>query len=136
MGLNKMMMIGNLGRDVELKYTANGKAVATFSIAVNEGSGEKARTEWVSVQVWDKLAEVCAQHLAQGRQVYVEGRMQTRSWEDKEGKQRSEIRIETQEVKFAESKREAAGDDDRPGEKPAAVPAAKPATRDDDDLPV
>ena len=116
MGLNKMMMIGNLGRDVELKYTANGKAVATFSIAVNEGSGEKARTEWVSVQVWDKLAEVCAQHLAQGRQVYVEGRMQTRSWEDKEGKKQYRTELVANTVQFLGAKTSTTGSDYLDGE--------------------
>ena len=116
MGLNKMMMIGNLGRDVELKYTANGKAVATFSIAVNEGSGEKARTEWVSVQVWDKLAEVCAQHLAQGRQVYVEGRMQTRSWEDKEGKKQYRTELVANTVQFLGAKTSTTGSDYPDGE--------------------
>lgn len=88
--LNKVMVIGNLGAEPEMRYTANGTAVTTFSVAVNEswtdGAGEKReRTEWVSVVTWNKLAEICADHLAKGRQAYVEGRLQTRSWDGNDG---------------------------------------------------
>ena len=86
--LNKVQLIGNLGKDPELSYTGSGIAVAKFSIATSEqwkdDTGNKERTEWHNIVVWRKLAEVCGQYLKKGSKVYVEGKMQTRSWE-KEG---------------------------------------------------
>lgn len=85
--VNKVILIGCLGKDPELKYTQNGVAVATFSVATSSGGGKDKEqvTEWHSVVVFEKLAENCSQYLQKGRQVYVEGRIQTRSWEDKDG---------------------------------------------------
>lgn len=85
--LNKCMIIGNLGADPEMRYTANGSAVTTFRVATARSfSGtdgqRREETEWFSVVTWNRLAETCAQYLVKGRQVYVEGRMQTRSWDD------------------------------------------------------
>lgn len=97
-GLNKVMAIGNLGKDPEVRYTPGGQAVGNFSIAVNESWTDKAgqkqeRTEWLRIVAWGKLAELCAEYLAKGRQVYVEGRLQTRDWKDKDGaaKQTTEV---------------------------------------------
>ena len=92
-GLNKLMVIGNLGRDPELRYTAGSRPVASFSVAVTERFGDTDHTEWVSVVAWGKLAEICAQYLRQGSRVYLEGRLQTRSWEDNDGqpRQRTEL---------------------------------------------
>lgn len=97
--LNRVILIGNLGRDPEVKYTQNGTAVANLSIATNEAwtdkSGEKQeRTEWHRVVVWGKQAEICGQHLTKGKQVFVEGSLQTRSWDDRDGNKRytTEIR--------------------------------------------
>ena len=95
--LNKTMLIGNLGRDPEVRYTQSGTAVATLSVATNErwntAEGEKAeRTEWHRVVAFGKLAEICGQHLAKGRTVYIEGRLQTRAWE-KDGDKRSVTEI-------------------------------------------
>ena len=89
-GLNKVMLIGNLGKDPEVRYTQGGKAVANFTIATNETWTDKAgakqeRTEWHRIVVWDKAAELCGEYLSKGRQVYVEGRLQTREWTNKEG---------------------------------------------------
>jgi len=88
-GLNKVMLIGNLGKDPEVKYTPNGTAVASFSLATAESwvkDGKKeTRTEWHKIVVWGKLAEICGEYLTKGKQVYLEGRIQTREWEDKEG---------------------------------------------------
>ena len=89
-GLNKVMIIGHLGRDPEMRYTPSGKPVTTFSVATsrswNSSDGERhEETEWFNVVAWGSLAEVCNQHLRKGRQVYVEGRLQTRRWEDGEG---------------------------------------------------
>ncbi len=88
MGLNKCMIIGNLGNDPELKYTQSGKAVANFNVAVSEKYKGKENTEWFKIVVWDKLAEICGEYLKKGSQVYLEGKIQTRSWEDRDGNKR------------------------------------------------
>jgi single-strand DNA-binding protein len=93
MSLNKAMIIGNLGRDPEMRYTPSGQAVTQFTVAVNhshkDASGEwKEETEWFRVVAWAALAERTAEYLRKGRKVYVEGRLQTRSWEDKDGQKR------------------------------------------------
>ncbi len=90
-GLNKVMIIGNLGRSPEMRYTPSGRAVASFSVAtsrswVNAEGVRREETEWFNVVAWGNLAEICKQHLTKGRQVYVEGRLQTRGWEDQSGK--------------------------------------------------
>jgi single-strand DNA-binding protein len=105
-GVNKAILIGNLGRDPELRYTQNGQAVVNFTLATSESwndksSGEKVeRTEWHRIVVWGKVGELCAQYLTKGRSVYVEGRIQTREWEDKEGQKRRTTEINAQSVKF------------------------------------
>ncbi|HXF99885.1 MAG TPA: single-stranded DNA-binding protein [Bacteroidota bacterium] len=86
--LNKVMLIGNLGKDPELRYTASGVAVASFTVATNESwkdqdGNMQERTEWHNVVAWRKLAEICGEWLKKGRRVYVEGRIQTRSYDDK-----------------------------------------------------
>jgi single-strand DNA-binding protein len=86
--LNKVMLIGNLGRDPEVRYTASSVAVATFSIATNESwqdqdGNTQERTEWHNIVTWRKLAEICHQYLRKGSKVYIEGRIQTRSYDDK-----------------------------------------------------
>jgi single-strand DNA-binding protein len=93
MSLNKAMIIGNLGRDPEMRYTPSGQAVTQFTVAVNhshkDASGEwKEETEWFRVVAWGPLAERTAENLRKGRKVYVEGRLQTRNWEDKDGQKR------------------------------------------------
>ena len=97
--VNKVILIGNLGRDPEVKYTQSGTAVANLSVATNEVWTDKAgqkqeRTEWHRVVVWGKQAQVISEHLAKGKQIYVEGSLQTRSWDDREGNKRytTEIR--------------------------------------------
>ncbi|MER2600374.1 MAG: single-stranded DNA-binding protein [Caldilineales bacterium] len=89
-GLNKVLIIGGLGSEPEMRYTPNGKPVTSFSVAVSRGwrtaDGErKEATEWFNVVCWGNLAEICNQHLRKGSQVYIEGRLQTRSWEDAGG---------------------------------------------------
>ncbi len=91
--LNKVMLIGNLGRDPEVRYTASGTAVAGFSVATTEKfknkNGEwEERTEWHNITLWGKLAEIAGEYLAKGKTVYIEGRLQTRKWKDREGKDR------------------------------------------------
>lgn len=129
-GLNRLMVIGNLGSDPTMRYTAGGKAVTTFSVAVGRrvGTGEAQReeTEWLHVVAYEKLAEVTNQYLTKGAKVYVEGRVQTRTWEDQEGQKRSRTEVIAQQVLFLDPTR-------RAGE---AVPAAEaPNPSDGDDLP-
>ena len=104
-GLNKVMIIGNVGTDPEMRYTANGNAVTTFRMAVNRNysgpDGErKEETEWFSVVTWNKLAETCSQYLQKGRSAYVEGRLQTRSWEGPDGQRRFRTEIIANTVQF------------------------------------
>jgi single-strand DNA-binding protein len=99
------MIIGNLGKDPEMRYTANGNAVTTFNVATSRtfsgADGERREeTEWFTVVTWNRLAETCAQYLTKGRQVYVEGRMQTRSWEDQSGQKRYRTELIAETVKF------------------------------------
>ena len=103
--VNKVILIGNLGRDPELRYTKEGQGVANFTLATNERwrskDGENhERTEWHRIVVWGKTAENCAQYLQKGRSCYVEGRLQTREWEDKEGNKRQTTEIVAQNVTF------------------------------------
>lgn len=104
-GVNKAILVGNLGRDPELRYTQNGQAVVNFTLATSENwtdkSGERVeRTEWHRIVVWGKTGEMCAQYLSKGRTVYVEGRIQTREWEDKDGNKRYTTEINAQTVNF------------------------------------
>ncbi len=103
--LNKCMVIGHLGADPEMRYTANGSAVTTFRVAssrnFSDSSGERREeTEWFRVVTWNRLAEICAQYLTKGRLVYVEGRLQTRAWDDQQGQKRYTTELIAQEVKF------------------------------------
>jgi single-strand DNA-binding protein len=101
--LNKVMIIGNLGRDPEMRYTPSGKPVTTFSVATNhvwvDTTGQKhSETEWFNVVCWNSLAEICKDHLSKGDRVYVEGRLQTRHWEDADGNQRTSVEIVASEM--------------------------------------
>jgi single-strand DNA-binding protein len=103
--VNKAILIGNLGNDPELRYTQGGQALCRFNIATNEQWRDREdklqeRVEWHRIVVWGKSAENCAQYLQKGRSVYVEGRLQTREWEDKEGQKRRTTEINAQTVQF------------------------------------
>jgi single-strand DNA-binding protein len=103
--VNRVTLIGNLGRDPELRYTAGGQPVASFSVATNERWNDREgktqeRTEWHRIVVWGKQAENCANYLQKGRTVYIEGRLQTREWEDKEGQKRQTTEVVAQTVQF------------------------------------
>ena len=122
-GLNKVMIIGNVGKDPEMRYTANGSAVTTFSIACNRNysgpDGErKEETEWFSVVTWNKLAETCSQFLQKGRRAYVEGRLQTRSWDGQDGQRRYRTEVIANTVLFLDRAQAAALPED-PGEGPS-----------------
>ena len=107
-GLNKVMIIGNLGADPEMSYTANGTARTRMSVAVNRNyttrDGERREeTEWFNVVAWDKLGENVAQYLTMGRRVFVEGRLQTRQYDDKEGQRRYFTEVIARDVQFLDS---------------------------------
>jgi len=111
-GLNKVMIIGNLGRDPEMRYTPSGRPVTTFTVATsrswNTADGEHhTETEWFNVVIWEHLAEICKQYLTKGKQVYIEGRLQTRRWEDKEGTKRTTVEIVATEMIMLGERREA-----------------------------
>ncbi|HLT23220.1 MAG TPA: single-stranded DNA-binding protein [Bacteriovoracaceae bacterium] len=105
MSVNKVILLGRLGQDPELKYTPGGAAVCNFSLATTESwtdkSGQKQeKTEWHRIVVWGKLAELCNQYLSKGRQAFVEGRLQTRAWDDKDGNKRYTTEIMASTVQF------------------------------------
>jgi len=102
-GLNKVMIIGHLGRDPEMRYTPSGRPVTSFSVATSRSwttsDGERrSETEWFSVVAWGSLAEICNQYLTKGQQVYIEGRLQTRRWEDDEGNKRTTTEVVAREM--------------------------------------
>lgn len=119
-GLNKVMIIGNLGRDTEMRYTPSGRPVTTFSVATtrswNTSEGERRKeTEWFNVVAWGSLAEICNQYLTKGQQVYIEGRLQTRRWEDSEGQKHSSTEIIANEMIMLGERR-----DGKPGDQDEA----------------
>jgi len=110
-GVNKAIIIGRLGKDPDVRYTGSGTAVTSFSIATSEewkdkATGEKKeKPEWHNIQTWNKLAEICGKYLSKGSQVYIEGKLQTRSWE-KDGVTRYTTEIVAQNVQFLSAKAE------------------------------
>jgi len=128
MSVNKVILVGRLGQNPEVKYTPSGAAVANFSVATNESwtdkSGQKQeRTEWHRVVVWGKLAELCAQYLTKGKQAYVEGRLQTRQWQDKEGQTKYTTEVQAQTVQFLGAS-QGQSNQQNYNEKPAGVTSA------------
>ena len=105
-GINKVILIGNLGKDPEVRFTPGGQAVANFNIATSESWNDKTtgqkveKTEWHRIVVWGKLAELCGEYLKKGRQCYVEGRLQTREWTDKEGQKKYTTEVVANTVQF------------------------------------
>ncbi|MEL6545738.1 MAG: single-stranded DNA-binding protein [Myxococcota bacterium] len=111
-GVNKVILVGNLGQDPEVRYSASGNPVANFSIATSESWNDKngqrqERTEWHRIVAWGKLAELCGEYLGKGRQVYVEGKLQTRNWEDRDGNKRYTTEIIANQVTFLGGRGEA-----------------------------
>jgi single-strand DNA-binding protein len=135
--VNKVILVGRLGKDPEVKYTQAGVPVARFTLATDESwkdqSGEKQqRTEWHNIVAWRKLAEICGQYLNKGKLVYVEGRLQTRSWEDKEGNKRYTTEIQADNLVMLSART-----DESRQEKTAAAAASsnsgfEPEITDDD----
>jgi single-strand DNA-binding protein len=143
--INKVILIGNLGRDPEVRYTPNGSAVCNVSVATtrnwkNKDSGERMEeTEWHRVVFFDRLAEIAGEYLKKGSQVYVEGRLQTRKWQDKDGQDKYTTEIVANVMQMLGSRqgmgggdRDAGGERPSAGAKPKAQPAAKPGGKFDD----
>ena len=143
--LNKVMLIGRLGKDPEIRYTAEGSPVANFSLATSEVWTDKngtrqERTEWHNIVAWTKLADLSKRYLAKGRQVYIEGRIRTREWDDRDGNKRRTTEIIASQMVLLGSRPEGmeAG---APAPAPAsrAIPESEPAFNDpgitDDDIP-
>ncbi len=117
--INKVILVGRLGRDPEMRYTNSGTAVANFSVATDERwntrDGESQnRTEWHNIVVWSKLAEICSQYLQKGKLVYIEGRLQTRDWEDRDGNKRRTTEIVATEMKMLGARNEGVPREDAP----------------------
>jgi single-strand DNA-binding protein len=132
--VNKVLLIGRLGRDPDVKYTPDGTMVVNFSIATGEiyknKQGEKvAKTEWHKIIVFGRLAEVCGNYLVKGKLVFIEGKLQTRTWDDKDGNKRSSTEILAYNMQMLESKGQDVADDSHgpAGDYPAPAP--------DDDVP-
>lgn len=108
--INKVILIGNLGNDPEVRYTSGGAAVANFSLATSEKWKDKQsgnmeeRTEWHRVVTWGRQAELCKEYLAKGRTVYLEGRLQTRQWDDKDGNKRYTTEVVAQTIQFLDKR--------------------------------
>ena len=135
--VNRVILVGRLGRDPELRYIPSGQAVANFSIATNERWRDKdgtnqERTEWHRIVVWGKSAENCAQYLQKGRTVYVEGRLQTREWEDKEGVKRKTTEVVAQTVQFLDGR---GGADQGGGPTGDSDPSGGPSSPPSSDVP-
>lgn len=145
-GINKVILIGNLGGDPEVRYTPGGSAVTTVSIATSDGwkdkdSGEmKERTEWHRVVFFNRLAEIAGEYLKKGSKVFVEGRLQTRKWQDKDGNDKYTTEIVAGEMQMLDSKGGSANYDDSGSRSNSSSAAATPAPagmddRFDDDIP-
>jgi single-strand DNA-binding protein len=148
MSVNKVILVGNLGKDPELRYTPSGAAVATFSLATSERYKDKSgemqeKTEWHNIVVWRQLAEICGKYLHKGKQIYIEGRIQTRSYDDRDGNKRYITEIVADQMQMLGRAGEDNGGYSRPsGESRqgrAAAPAreefAEPPFNPDDDIP-
>ncbi|MBE0642918.1 MAG: single-stranded DNA-binding protein [Bacteroidetes bacterium] len=136
-GLNKVMLIGHLGSDPELRYTEGNVPVATFNVATNESYKDQNgnlvdRTEWHRCVAWRKLAELFGEYLKKGSKVYLEGKLQTRQWDDKDGNKRYTTEIVISDFTFLDSK---GGGGQQNGGGGTPVPPPEPAGDKEDDLP-
>jgi len=141
--VNKVILIGRLGKDPEIKYTPSGAPMAKFTLATDESFKDKTgqqqkRTEWHNIVAWNKLAEICGEYLTKGKQVYIEGRIQSRQWEDQSGNKRTAYDIVAQRMQMlgsrADTERYAAASEERatperpaPATSPSSASSASPA---------
>ena len=136
-GINKVILVGRLGRDPEIRYTPSGAAVANFTMATSEEwkdreTGEKQeRTEWHKIVAWRRLGEICGEYLHKGSLVYIEGRLQTRPWEDRDGNKRSTTEIVAQTMQMLDSAAREARSDVRDD----AFAVEEPISIPEDDIP-
>lgn len=144
MSFNRIILVGNLGRDPELRYTPQGTPVCSFTMATNERrkdrNGEmQDHTTWFKVTLWNRLAENASQYLQKGRPVYIEGRLRMEEYTDREGRQRTSLEVVATDMQFIGSRH-----DESAGERsmstsasaaPAPAPAAEPAELSDEDIP-
>ncbi|GAA4447523.1 hypothetical protein GCM10023091_42570 [Ravibacter arvi] len=144
-GVNKVILIGNLGADPEVRHLPSGSMVANFNIATSESytnkNGERIeQTEWHRIELWDRLAQIAEQHLKKGNQVYIEGRLRTENWTDKDGNPRSRVAIRGDSMTLLGKPNSPQADPPSaarvaPPERSSEVPPAIAAQDDDDDLP-
>ncbi|MBI5249144.1 MAG: single-stranded DNA-binding protein [Desulfomonile tiedjei] len=142
--LNKVLLLGHLGRDPELRYTAAGKAVATFTVATSlqwkdQSGNDQDKTEWHRVVAWGRLGEVCGEYLSKGKQVFIEGRIQTREWEDQDGNKRTTVEIIANDMIMlgggSQSQNRGTQEPPRRQAPPSARPAAPAGKKSDDYYP-
>ncbi|MFC1731462.1 single-stranded DNA-binding protein [candidate division KSB1 bacterium] len=138
--INKVILIGRLGQDPELKYLPNGDAVCNFSIATSESWKDRdgqaqERTEWHNIATFRRLAEICGEYLKKGKQVYIEGKLRTRSWEDQNGQKRYVTEIIANEMKMLGRRDEDIGSESSTPQQNQKNEASQPPATDDDDLP-
>ena len=139
--VNKVILVGNLGRDAELRYTPGGAPVATLSLATTEvwndkTSGQKQeKTEWHRVVLWGKSAEALSEYLTKGKQIYVEGRLQTRSWEGQDGQKRRTTEVVANDVQFLDTRAAGGGMGAEEMPPPPDDPGASVRDVDPDDIP-
>lgn len=132
MTMNKVLVIGNVGNDPEMRYTPSGSAVTSFNVATNrryttQAGEQREETEWFRVNAWNRLAETCNQYVTRGMKVYVEGRLNSRPWIDRDGQARAGNEISATDVRFLDSRAAAEGEGGRP--------AGPPAQEEAEDLP-
>ncbi len=140
--MNKVLLLGNLGRDPEVRYTASGRAVATFSLATSQrwkdkDGNDQEKTEWHRIVAWGRLGEICGQYLSKGKQVFIEGRIQSREWEDQDGNRRTSVEIIANDmIMLGGGASQSQGRDDDTG-KGSARPSGPggPRSRGDDKYP-
>ena len=136
-GVNKVIIVGRLGKDPEVRYTPSGAAVANFTVATSEewkdrDTGEKQeRTEWHRIVAWRRLGEICGEYLHKGKEVYIEGRLQTRSWEDRDGNTRYTTEIVAQNMQMLGSP----GKQGKADTSEERFPSEEPVSVPDDDIP-
>jgi len=157
MSVNKVILVGNLGKDPELRYTASGTAVANFSLATTErykdrDGNSQEKTEWHNIVVWRQLAEICGKYLTKGKQVYLEGKIQTRSYDDRDGNKRyiTEIVVDQMQMlgragddnsgggggyQRREQRQERPASNSRPQQSPQQNQYEEPPFNPDDDIP-
>ena len=140
--VNRVILVGRLGKDPEVRYTAEGTAVANFSLATDETFTDRAgdkqtRTEWHRIVVWKRLAEVCGEHLSKGKQVYIEGSLRTRKWQDRNGNERTTVEVVATRMVMLGSKNGVQGSGSSDAKKTPPPQTGSPAAEipTDDEIP-